>query len=278
MVAFASGNTDMTTLFSTRSLTADAPSATPTPSSKTTPDAEPEPLTSISISPTLNIGGKPAAVLPMSIIRTDWAGRDATDVAACLSGALLTARNVSLLVSPAALAESDYLKNTAKSLAGGFLPLLFPQGGSAAVFTSSMYKGGLRLSAREFKASLFQHYESLVTLPSCLRVPSVAAHRVRVALSNVVGMTTSTANVRGGALDDFQEELTATAELAVEVDTVVNAKYRELCAGIEGSSIRLRFAGFSGMSSLAAAAPTDVWVYAAVAKSDQLCDESLSAE
>jgi hypothetical protein len=154
----------------------------------------------------------------MSIIRTDWEGRDATDVAACLSSALLTPRNVSLLVSPAALAESDYLQKTAKALAAGFLPMLFPQGGSAAVFTSSMHKGGRRLSARELKASLFQHYDRLVTLPSCLRILSVAAHRVRVALSNVVGMTTSTANVRGGALGDFQEELTAMAEVAVEVE------------------------------------------------------------
>jgi hypothetical protein len=58
---------------------------------------------------------------------------------------------------------------------------------------------------------------------------------------------------------------------------VANAKYGELCAGIEGRSIRLRFAGFGGMSSLAAAA-TDIWVYAAVAKSDQLCDEAPAEE
>jgi hypothetical protein len=98
------------------------------------------PLTPIHITPTLKMAGKPATVLPMEVVRTTWEGRDATDVAACLAGAQLTMRNVSLLAPPAAMVELG-LQQHASSLANGLLLQLWPDHGSAAVFTSAMYKG-----------------------------------------------------------------------------------------------------------------------------------------
>ncbi|KAF6258651.1 hypothetical protein COO60DRAFT_1460537 [Scenedesmus sp. NREL 46B-D3] len=77
--------------------------------------------------------------------------------------------------------------------------------------------GGPRLSARELKAALIKHYAGLLQLPSCLRVPSSVARRVRAALSNIVGMTTSTAARRGGELVDVFDSFTTVAELTVEV-------------------------------------------------------------
>jgi hypothetical protein len=228
-------------------------------------------LEPIHISPTLNINGKPAAVLPMEVLRTTWEGRDATDVAACLSSALLTTSNVSLL-APRGVMASLGLQETATALADDMLSQLMPQGGSAAVFTSSMYKHGPRLSAKELKAALVQHYARLLPLPGCLRVPQEAAHRVRVALSNIVGMTTGTAFVRGGELADFVDSFTSVTELSIGVDSILNEKHPELCAGIEGSSFRLRFAGFGGASSLSAATPNHIWMYAAVAEDAGLCD------
>jgi hypothetical protein len=226
-------------------------------------------LEPVHISPTLNINGKPAAVLPMEVLRITWEGRDATDVAACLSGALLTTRNVSLLAPPSVL-EGLGVKHAA-DLAKGLLPQLWPEHGSAAVFTSSMYKAGSRLSARELKVALTKHYASLLPLPSCLRVPAEAAHRVRVAQSNVVGMTTRTAARRGGDLGDVQDKLSTLLEFSVDVAHVSNEKHAELCAGIESSSFRLRFAGFGGHSSLSAATPNHIWVYVAVAEDEGLC-------
>jgi hypothetical protein len=135
-----------------------------------------------------------------------------------------------------------------------------------------MYKGGPRLTARELKAALVKHYPSLLQLPGCLCVPSSVAHRVRVAHSNVVGMTTSTDPLRGGELSDVFDSLTSVAELAVDVEQLVNEKHPELCAGVEGSSFRLRFAGFGGMSRLPAASPDHIWVYAAIAENAGLCD------
>jgi hypothetical protein len=178
---------------------------------------QPASLTPIHITPTLSFPGKPATVLPMEIVRTTWEGRDATDVAACLAGALLTMRNVSLLAPPETMAELG-LQQHAASLAGGLLLQLWPQHGSAAVFTSTMYKAGPRLSARELKAALLKHYTGLLQLPSCLRVPSSAAQRVRVAMSNVVGMTTGTHFRRGGELADVFDSFTSVAELAVDVE------------------------------------------------------------
>jgi hypothetical protein len=135
-----------------------------------------------------------------------------------------------------------------------------------------MYKVGLRLSASELKAALVKHYASLLQLPGCLRVPSSAAHRVRVSHSNAVGMTTSTDPLRAGELSDVFDSLTSVAELAVEGEQVVNEKHPELCAGVEGSSFKLRFAGFGGMSGLPAASPNHIWVYAAIAEDAGLCD------
>jgi hypothetical protein len=143
--------------------------------SASTTAAAPEPMTSVSLPPTLNIGGKAATALPMHVVWTDWEGRDATDVAACLSGALLTCSNMSLLVAPPA-------QEAAASLASSVLPNLL-QGGSAAVFTSSMYKGGPRLSAKELKQALVEHYASLLPLPSCIRVPQRAAHRLIIIIN-----------------------------------------------------------------------------------------------
>jgi hypothetical protein len=80
-------------------------------------------LTPIHITPTLNMAGKPATVLPMDVVRTTWEGHDATYVAACLSRALLTMRSVSLLAPPATLAELG-LQQHAATLAGGLLPQL----------------------------------------------------------------------------------------------------------------------------------------------------------
>jgi hypothetical protein len=229
------------------------------------------------ISPTLNIDGKPAAVLPMEVLRTTWEGRDATDIAACLSGALLVMRNVSLLAPPSVLASLGLQQATAIGLAKELMPQLWPKHGSAAVFTSSMYKGGPRLSAKELKAALVKHYADLLPLPSCLHVPEGAARRMRVALSNIVGMTTGTAELRGGELADIHDELSTVVELAVDVDQVMNAKHPERCSGIESSSFRLRFAGFGGHSSLRAASPNHIWVYAPVAEDAGLCNAAAKA-
>uniref|UniRef100_A0A383WAC1 Tyrosine-protein kinase ephrin type A/B receptor-like domain-containing protein n=1 Tax=Tetradesmus obliquus TaxID=3088 RepID=A0A383WAC1_TETOB len=230
-----------------------------------------QPQTPVHISPTLNINGNPATVLPMEVLRTTWEGRDATDVAACLSGALLTTNNISVLAPPSVLAELGLQQAAAVSMARQLLPQLWPAHGSAAVFTSSMYKGGPRLSAKELKAALVKHYASLLPLPSCVRVPEGMARKMRVAQSNVVGMTTRTAPLRGGELADFNDDVFNAAELAVEVAHVENEKHPELCAGIEGSSFRLRFAGFGGHSSLSAATANHIWVYASVAEDVELC-------
>ncbi|WIA18355.1 hypothetical protein OEZ85_009820 [Tetradesmus obliquus] len=231
-------------------------------------------LAPIHISPTLNINGKPATVLPMEVLRATWEGRDATDVAACLSGALLTTSNISLLAPPSFLAGLGLQQDAASSLLGHLLPQLLAEQGTAAVFTSSMYKGGPRLTARELKAALVKHYASLLPLPSCLRVPEAAAHKMRIALSNIVGMTTGTAARRGGELADLHVEMSSVTELVIEVARVDNEKHPELCAGIEGSSFRLRFAGFGGHSSLSAATANHIWVYAAVAEDVGLCGEA----
>uniref|UniRef100_A0A383WJD7 Tyrosine-protein kinase ephrin type A/B receptor-like domain-containing protein n=1 Tax=Tetradesmus obliquus TaxID=3088 RepID=A0A383WJD7_TETOB len=231
-------------------------------------------LAPIHISPTLNINGKPATVLPMEVFRTTWEGRDATDVAACLSGALLTTSNISLLAPPSFLVGLGLQQDAASSLAGQLLPQLLAKQGTAAVFTSSMYKGGPRLTARELKAALVKHYANLLPLPSCMRVPEAAAHKMRIALSNIVGMTTGTAARRGGELADLHVELSSMTELVIEVARVDNEKHPELCAGIEGSSFRLRFAGFGGHSSLSAATANHIWVYVAVAEGPGLCGEA----
>ncbi|WIA38659.1 hypothetical protein OEZ86_001966 [Tetradesmus obliquus] len=226
------------------------------------------------IRPTLRINGKPATVLPMEVLRTTWEGRDATDVAACLSGALLTMSNASLLAPPEFLERLDLPQDAAVIMARDLLPQLWPEHGSTAVFTSSMYKGGPRVSAKELKAALVRHYASLLPLPSCLRVPEGAVRKLRVAQSNVLGMTTSTVAQRGEEVPDLHDAFYAAAELAFEVIHVVNEKHPELCAGIEGSSFRLRFAGFGGLSSLSAATPNHIWVYAAVAEDVGLCGEA----
>ncbi|WIA24119.1 hypothetical protein OEZ85_013716 [Tetradesmus obliquus] len=137
------------------------------------------------IIPTLKLDGKPATVLPMEVLRTTWEGRDATDVAACLSEAI--------------------------------------------------------------------------------------AHRLRVAQSNIVGMTTRSSTLRGGDLPDTHDDMLTTMELAVEVAHVKNEEHPELCAGIDGNSFRLRFAGFGGESSLPAASPNHIWVYVAVAEDVEQC-------
>jgi hypothetical protein len=234
-------------------------------------------LAPVHVTPTLRLDGKPAAVLPMEVLRTTWEGRDATDVAACLSGALLTTSNVSLLAPPSVLAGLGLQQDDAANMVQRLLPQLWPEHGSAAIFTSSMYKHGPRLSAKELKAALIRHYARLLPLPSCLRVPKEAAHRVRVALSNIVGMTTGTSFRRGGEIADVKDGLSAVTEMAVQVGTVVNEKHPELCAGIDGSSFRLRFAGFGGASSLSAATPNHIWVYVAVAEDVGLCDEAAVA-
>jgi hypothetical protein len=242
------------------------------------PKQQPAHLTAVSVSPTISIRGKPATVFPMEVVRTTWEGRDGTDMAACLSGALVKTSNVSLLAPPAVLAELGLHKAALATLAGQVLPQLWPGHGTAAVFTSSMYKSGPKLSAKELKAALDKHHASLLVLPSCLHVPDAAAHRVRVALTNVMSMTTGTAVRRGGEVADIVDAFTHAAELAVDVEQVVNEKHPELCAGVEGSSFRLRFAGFGGASSLAAASPNHIWVYTAVADDGRLCDQALTAE
>jgi hypothetical protein len=141
-----------------------------------------------------------------------------------------------------------------------------------------MHKGGPRLTAKELKAALIKHHASLLPLPSCLWVPEDAARRVRVAVSNVIGMTSGTANIAGGEMPDVQDDFTSMAELAVEVEQVVNEKHPELCAGVEGSSFRLRFAGFGGMSRLPAASPNHLWVYAAIAEAGPLCGDTAAAK
>jgi hypothetical protein len=231
-------------------------------------------LAPIHVTPTLRLNGKPAAVLPMEVLRTTWKDHDATDVAACLSGGLLTTSNVSLLAPPSVLAGLGLQQADAANLVQRLLPQVWPEHGSAAIFTSSMYKHGPRLSAKELKAALVRHYARLLPLPSCLRVPQETAHRVRVALSNIVGMTTGTSFRRGGEVADVQDDLSAVTELAVQVDQVLNEKHPELCAGVEGSSFRLRFAGFGGATSLSAATPNHIWVYVAVAEEVGLCDEA----
>uniref|UniRef100_A0A383VAK6 Tyrosine-protein kinase ephrin type A/B receptor-like domain-containing protein n=1 Tax=Tetradesmus obliquus TaxID=3088 RepID=A0A383VAK6_TETOB len=223
------------------------------------------------IIPTLKLDGKPATVLPMEVLRTTWEGRDATDVATCLSGALLTTSNVSLLAPPSVLAGLGLQQAAAVSLSAQLLPQFWPEHGGASVFTSSMYKGGPRLSARELKAALVKHYTSLLTLPSCMRAPKAVAHRLRVAQSNIVGMTTRSSTLRGGDLPDTHDDMLTTMELAVEVAHVKNEEYPELCAGLDGNSFRLRFAGFGGESSLPAASPNHIWVYVAVAEDVELC-------
>jgi hypothetical protein len=83
-------------------------------------------LEPIHITPILNINGKLAAVLPMEVLRTTWEGRGATDVAACLSGALLTTSNVSLL-APRGVMASLGLQGTATALADDMLSQLMPK-------------------------------------------------------------------------------------------------------------------------------------------------------
>lgn len=223
------------------------------------------------IIPTLKLDGKPATVLPMEVLRTTWEGRDATDVAACLSGALLTTSNVSLLAPPSVLAGLGLQQAAAVSLPAQLLPHFWPEHGGASVFTSSMYKGRPRLSARELKAALVKQYTSLLTLPSCMRAPEAIAHRLHVAHSNIVGMTTRSSTLRGGDLPDTHDDMLTTMELAVEVAHVKNEEHPELCAGIDGNSFRLRFAGFGGESSLPAASPNHIWVYVALAEDVELC-------
>jgi hypothetical protein len=91
-------------------------------------------------------------------------------------------------------------------------------------------------------------------------------------MSNVVGMTTGTHSRRGGEVADVLDSFTAVAELAVDVEQAVNETHPELCAGMAGSSLRLRFAGFGGMSRLPAASPNHIWVYAAIAEEFELCN------
>jgi hypothetical protein len=98
----AGSSMDMTPIITTHDMDANVDSSTEyqgTPS-----DITRQRLSSIQIRPTLNSGGKAATVVPAQVVWTDWKDRDTTDVAACLSGALLKASNMSLLVSQAALA------------------------------------------------------------------------------------------------------------------------------------------------------------------------------
>jgi hypothetical protein len=226
----------------------------------------------------LNIGGRAATALPMQIVWTDWEGRDPTDVAACLSGALLEPSNMSLTVAPTALklAGAEQLNEVVASLASGMLPQLLPQGGSTALFTSSMYRGGPRLTARELKHALATHYDSLLPLPSCIHVPQLAARRLRVALSNIIGMITGSTNTGagGGELADFRGELTTLANVHVKVEHATNAKHPELCVGIGESSFAMRSAGFGGASSLASVTPDHIWVYTAVQEADGMCNDA----
>jgi hypothetical protein len=233
-------------------------------------------MMSIPIIPAFSIGGKPAAVLPLQVVQTDWEGHDTTDVAACLSGALLEASNISLLVSPAVIAGINGLQETAADLANGLagdlLPKMLPQGGSAAVYVSSMHQSGPRVSARELKAALTKHYSSLLKLPSCLYVGEAAALWARATMLNVAAMVTGTTNLYDDdQLLEHRAEFASMAEAAVVVDQVVNEKHPELCAGIQGSSFRLRFAAIDGASGLSAAAADHIWVYAAVEKADEMC-------
>jgi hypothetical protein len=241
----------------------------------TPPVSSLERMTSMSINPALSIGGK-IVVLPLHVAQTNWEGHDATDVAACLAGALLKASNVSLLVSPAVLASSDGLQEAAADLASGLagelLPKMLPQGGSAAVFVSSMYQGGPKMSARELKTALSKHHASLLKLPSCLQVPEAAAIWVRATIHHMVAMVTGTTNLLDEKLHQYKDEFASMAEAAIVVDEVVNEKHPELCAGIEGSSFRLRFAAFDG--SLGVSAPDHIWVYAAVQQADGMCNDA----
>jgi hypothetical protein len=270
----ALGPIGATTMLGTAPLLDEAASA-PDDSAATSTDPDHQRLSTVALTPAFIIQDKAIVALPMQVVWTSLDGRDATDVATCLSGALLHTGNVTMLVSQAALAGSQEIRHAVDSLASGILPQLLPEGGDAALFTSSMYKGGPRLSARELKAALVRHYASLLLLPSCLRVPPRAAYRLRVALSNIIKVTTETTTVGEGELADFKDELTTLAELHVEVDQVLNEKHPELCAGIEGSSFRLRFAGFGGRSSLSAASAEHIWVYAAVAETGGGCDDVL---
>jgi hypothetical protein len=247
----------------------------------TIPKTHKERMTSMLINPTLTISGKPAAVLPLQVVWTDWEGHDTTDVATCLSGALLRASDVSLLVSPAVLASShgpqEEAAGLADQLAGALLPNMLRTGGSAAVFVSSMYQSGPKLSARELKAALTKHYPSLVKLPSCLTVPEAAALWVRKTVINIVTMVTGTSYYFDGQLEDHKAEFLSMAEAKIEVDEVLNEKHPELCAGIQGRSFKLRFAGFSGASSLSIATPTHIWVYAAVEEAVGMCNNPPTA-
>jgi hypothetical protein len=233
---------------------------------------------SMSITPSLSVNGKPAAVLPVQVVWTDWEGHDAADVAACLSGALLKSKNVSLLVSPTALKSSDDLQQTvagmASSLGANLLSKILPTGGTGAVFTSSMYKGGPKLSARELKSALTRHYASLLQLPSCMHVPEAAARWARQTAHNIVAMVTGTTNYYNDDVIEHKEDFVSMAEAAVLVEQIVNEKHPELCTGVEGSSFRLRLAGFSGPSARPKITPDHIWVYAAVEEATGLCTDT----
>jgi hypothetical protein len=267
-------NPELTALFSSSSLQRDTFNATHHESSadamlNASSDDSMTNLEPIAILPTLNVGKKPASVLPMEIVQTTWEGHDAVDAAACLSGALVTSKNVSLLVSPA-LEGFQHLQQAVQCLARS-LPQIWPDHGSAAVFTSSMCTGSYKLSVRELRAALVGNYARLLQLLGCVHVPAAAAQRMCVALSNIVGMTSQSMNFKGGELGDVVDPFTTMVELAVEVTAVENEKHPELCAGIGGSSFWLRFAGFGGASSLAAASPAHIWVYVAVTESADMC-------
>jgi hypothetical protein len=253
---------------------------TTSPNDKPGVDVAPseEPMVAMAIAPSLSINGKPAAALPVQVVWTDWEGHDPTDVAACLSGALLKSSNVSLLVSPTLLTRSDDLQKTAAGLAGSLgvdlLAKMQPHGGTAAVFTSSMYKGGPKLSARELKAALSLHYRSLLQLPSCMHVYEAAALWARKTVLNIVAMVTGTTNYYNEDLTIHKDTFASMAEAAVLVDQVVNEKHPELCAGAEGSSFKLRLADFSGPSSRTTITPDHIWVYVAVEEATGLCDDA----